>query len=411
MIVAGGVRLYCLSGKDGTEEWRYQAGSLIVSSPAVGDADGDGAPEVVFGAGQDLVCLNALAGHFKWRYGTSGHVYSSPALGSRSRSEPFRRDWPMFRHDPQRTGFYGYQLGPLGVYVGSDDGNLHLVDGRTGRRIDCFAVQFPDLVIQSGNHGSLKFLSSPSLADLDGNGTLEAVFTLVDRVWAVEDLGSTRATRAEPASQTGRRETAKKNTAPVRNSFALAQVAHTGGWNPTIPVPAKLLEELTKRAKLDVVPEMVPVSLRDDDVTRFPFLYITGHEEVKLTDEEVGKLKGHLERGGFLLAEACCNAEPFHRSVRAIAVRIFGENGIAKLAADHPLFSKVYPMQSVRIGGVAAAPEFEGAAARGRLAFLLTRQDYACSWGGASCSSGCRGVAGEDSYRMMTNIVVTALTE
>ena len=411
MIVPIGSTVVSLSGANGKEEWKYAAKGWVASSPAVGDVDGDGNMDVVFGEGQDVVCLNAYTGKVRWRYATGASVYSSPALGSRHRSEPFRRDWPMFRHDAARTGFYGFAPGPLGIYIGSDDGYLHLIDGKSGERIDRYAVKFPDLIIVRSNYGPLKFLSSPSLADLDGNGTLEAVFSLVDRVWAVEDIASTIPMKEEPKPVTGKIETAKKNLTSPRNAFALAQVIHSGGWNPGVPIASKMLEELTKRAKLEVLPEMTPVSLRDDDVTRFPFLYLTGHDDVRLGDEEIRTLKGHLERGGFMFAEACCNSAGFEKSARALAAKLFGEGKLAKVPPSHPIFSKVYPIKAVSVKGVATAPAFEGVEVNGRLVFLFTAQDYGCSWGNTCCTSGCSGVAQEDSYRMMTNIAVQALTE
>lgn len=406
-----GKTVVSINGGNGKTDWTYEAQGAVVSSPAIGDVDGDNNPDVIFGSHKDVVCLNAYSGKEKWKTGTGALVYSSPALGSRHRSERYRRDWPMYRHDAQRTGFYGFQTGPLGIYIGSDDGFLHLLDGRNGERIDRYAIKFPDLIIVQRNYGPLRFLSSPSLADIDGNGTLEAVFTLVDRVWAVEDIASTIPIKEEKKPETGRIETAKKNTASPRNAFSLAQVIHTGGWNPGVPQPSKMLEELTRRAKLDVMPEMTPVSLRDDDVTRFPFLYMTGHDEAKLNDEELRKLKGHLDRGGFLFAEACCNAPAFDKSMRAIVQKLFGDK-LARIALTHPIYSKVYPIKTVGMkGGTPVEPDLEGVEVNGRLVLVYTRTDYGCSWGNPCCTSECRGVAQEDSYRVMTNVAVYALTE
>jgi len=411
VIAAAGNTMRCFDGQTGKEVWSYSSGAFIASSPAVGDVDGDGGPDVVFGDGRDIVCLNAYNGKRKWKLETGGAVYSSPALADRGTPRPHRLEWPMYRHDAARTGFYGFLRGPLAVYIGSDDGFLHVLDGRTGERIDKFSVKFPDLIIVSGSHGSLKFMSSPSVADIDGNGTLEVVFTLVDRVWCLEDRASAVARpRDESAVSKRALEPVKKNTAATRNHFAMAQVVHTGGWNPPVPVHEKLLEELAKRANLTAMNEMVPVSLRDDDVARFPFLYLTGHEALTFGDDELKRLRGHLERGGLLFAEACCNAEPFERSARAIAEKL-SMGPLERLRNDHPIFTKVYDLREMKVARKGVPVEFWGIVRNGRVVFLFTNIDFGCSWGNTCCSSGCTGVSSEDSYRMLTNIVVYSLLE
>ncbi len=403
--------VYCLAGGNGRQVWKYATASVVASSPAIGDVDGDGTPEVVFGDGRELVCLNAFTGKREWACEVGGMVYSSPALADRSVNRPHRLEWPMFRHDAARTGFYGFQRGPLGIYVGSDAGFLHLIDGKSGQEIDKFAIKFPDLVIVQGNHGALRFMSSPSIADLDGNGTLEAVFTLVDRVWCVEDTASNVVRPKEdlPPVQLGV-ESTRRNVTPTKNHFALAQVVHAGGWNPQVPMHQKLLEELTKRANMSVLEEMVPVSLRDDDVSRFPFLYMTGHEAVAFHDEEVKRLQGHLDRGAFVFAEACCNSEAFEKSVRTLAAKL-SSTPLARVKADHPIFNRVYDIKEVTLKGKPVAPEFHALERKGRIVFLFTNHDYGCSWGNPCCTSGCSGVTSEDSYRMMTNMIAYALLE
>ena len=97
--------------------------------------------------------------------------------------------------------------------------------------------------------------------------------------------------------------------------------------------------------------------------------------------------------------------------MRAIAAKIFGDGKLVKVPLSHPMFSKVYPIKSVVCKGAAVEPEFEGVEVNGRLIFVFTKQDYGCSWGATCCTSGCSGVAQEDSYKVVTNIVVYALTE
>ncbi len=411
IITGAGNELRCLSGADGRVLWTYTSTGMIASSPAIGDVDGDGAPEVVFGDGRGLTCLNAFNGKKEWRFETQGNVYCSPALADRSSSGARRLEWPMARHDAARTGFYGYQRGPLAVYFGADDGYLRVVDGRTGTEIDSMFIKFPDLVIQSGNHGALPFMSSPAVADIDGNGTLEIAFTLVDRVWCIEDKMSNVPRYKQPLPPSNLTvEGTKRNTAPSKNNFALAQVIHPGGWNPTVPVHQKLLDELTKRANLTVMNEMAPVSLRDDDITRYPFLYVTGHEAAVFIDSEIARLKGHLERGGFMFAEACCNAEGFEKSIRLLAEKL-AMGTFDRIPNDHPIITRVYDMRTITLKGKKVAPEFWALKRNDRIVLLFTNHDHGCSWGNPCCTSGCSGVASEDSYRMMTNIVAYALLE
>ncbi len=74
-------RLYCIDGSGSLTLWRYQATSAITSSPSVGDLSVDGSPEVVFGSVDGRIfCVNCFNGTLAWRYTTRGTVHGSPAL-------------------------------------------------------------------------------------------------------------------------------------------------------------------------------------------------------------------------------------------------------------------------------------------------------------------------------------------
>ncbi|MBI2169542.1 MAG: VCBS repeat-containing protein [Actinobacteria bacterium] len=76
------------------ERWRRGFGEIIVSSPAIGNIDGDSTPEVVFGTGdffhtaasREVWALNAESGSTVsgWPQSTGGEGWSSPALGDLS---------------------------------------------------------------------------------------------------------------------------------------------------------------------------------------------------------------------------------------------------------------------------------------------------------------------------------------
>ena len=62
--------------------WNYTTGGDVISSPALGDLDGDGKLEVLIGSSDSKIyALNGEDGTQVWNYPTGGAIYSSPALG------------------------------------------------------------------------------------------------------------------------------------------------------------------------------------------------------------------------------------------------------------------------------------------------------------------------------------------
>ncbi|MDD5779013.1 MAG: PQQ-binding-like beta-propeller repeat protein, partial [Candidatus Thermoplasmatota archaeon] len=156
--------LYCLDGKTSVRQWRYKTGGAIYSSPAIGDVDGDGQVEIVFASLDGTIYCLSRFGIPKWKYTTGAPIYSSPALaadGSVSASP-----WPMFRHDCARTGVYTDPVSSgerLFILIGSDDGYLYKLNGN-GTLHSRFLTTGP-------------VHTSPSIADIDGDGFLEIPFS------------------------------------------------------------------------------------------------------------------------------------------------------------------------------------------------------------------------------------------
>ena len=71
--------LYCL-GSRGEEKWCFMAGDWIESAPVLGDVDGDGEIEVIFGAANGNVYCLSSRGALKWTFPTKKRIAASPTL-------------------------------------------------------------------------------------------------------------------------------------------------------------------------------------------------------------------------------------------------------------------------------------------------------------------------------------------
>ncbi|MDP9402319.1 MAG: VCBS repeat-containing protein, partial [Actinomycetota bacterium] len=183
--------------------WEFRVNEIVRSSPAVGDIDGDGRPEIVFGTGDfwvrqaggasDATKVFALNpnGSLKWVRETGGYTLASPtladidgngvldvAIGTFEGPNPGRvfalrggdgADLPNY---PRASGG-GVVLGSISTADLDGDGGQDLLvptgaavfaySGKTGQRL--FGLE----------EGKVAFQNSPLVADVDGNGLLDII--------------------------------------------------------------------------------------------------------------------------------------------------------------------------------------------------------------------------------------------
>jgi hypothetical protein len=193
-VVIGSVdgKVYCLQwdGIVGTVEWTYNTGSPIYSSAAIGDIDNDGNLEIVDASSNGDIFALDTSGMLEWIYSTGSYIVSSPALANRFCTNTYDAEWPMFRHDKERTGYYGSGSSSFGldIYIGAYDHYLYLIDGGGG------GWSGGTLIDRFLTYGHL--YTSPSVADVDGDKKLEIVFYDAEpghdghyTYWCIEDCG------------------------------------------------------------------------------------------------------------------------------------------------------------------------------------------------------------------------------
>jgi hypothetical protein len=81
------------------------------------------------------------------------------------------------------------------------------------------------------------------------------------------------------------------------------------------------------------------VSIMDDNLFRYPFLFATGHGIVKFSDEERERLRTYLANGGFLFLN---DSYGMDKNLRKEIAKLFPERELVELPFDHPIYHSYY---------------------------------------------------------------------
>ncbi len=112
-----------------------------------------------------------------------------------------------------------------------------------------------------------------------------------------------------------------------------------GDWYANPSSLPNLLDAIRSRTGLRVAQEERVVTLRDDDLWNLPYLYMTGHGNVRFSEEDLVTLRRWLRQGGFLPADDNYGMdESFRREI----ARLFPGEDMVEVPLDHPVYHLVY---------------------------------------------------------------------
>ncbi|MGB9561716.1 MAG: DUF4159 domain-containing protein, partial [bacterium] len=75
------------------------------------------------------------------------------------------------------------------------------------------------------------------------------------------------------------------------------------------------------------------------DLFNYPILWMTGHGNVRFTDDDLENLRTYLTSGGFLWADDCYGMD---KSFRREMKRLFPDNELVELPFNHPIYHSFY---------------------------------------------------------------------
>jgi hypothetical protein len=123
----------------------------------------------------------------------------------------------------------------------------------------------------------------------------------------------------------------------------IARLKYSGGgdWYSDPSSIPNWLKEFEKRTGVMTQNEEKVVSLFDEDLRAYPFLYLTGHGDVRATPDELKILRDYLESGGFLYADDNYGLD---KSFRTLVRQLFPEKELERLPNSHPIYHVFYDL-------------------------------------------------------------------
>ena len=128
-------------------------------------------------------------------------------------------------------------------------------------------------------------------------------------------------------------------------AFSITRIHYGGGgdWYSDPSSLPNLLKFLGENTQISVDEEEVRLRPTDPEFYQYPYLYLTGHGNVRFSAEEVTRLRESLLRGAFLHADDNYGMDA---SFREEIKRVFPNRDFIELPFDHPVFHIFYDFQN-----------------------------------------------------------------
>jgi hypothetical protein len=213
----------------------------------------------------------------------------------------------------------------------------------------------------------------------------------------------------------------------ARGPIRIAKLLHGGGCNDAPGALANLLRAASQgELKLRISTTQQDLRASDPQLRRYLLAFMHGRHDFRFTPAEQTELRGYLEDGGTLLADAICGSKEFAEAFRRELAVVLPDAKLQRIPITHPLFSERaggFDIHRVsrREPAVEAAgqplrsrvrevePELEGIEIDGRLAVIFSPFDISCALEQHEALQ-CRGYTQQDAARIALNVLMYALT-
>lgn len=139
------------------------------------------------------------------------------------------------------------------------------------------------------------------------------------------------------------------------HAMTIARLKYEGGgdWYSDPESLPELLAFVRTNTLLDVAPREEVVELTSDNLHMFPYVYLTGHGNVRISPDEAIRLRRYLEQGGFLHVDDNYGLDAH---IRREMKKVFPDREFVELPFSH----EIYHTQFEFPGGLPKIHEHDG---------------------------------------------------
>ncbi len=194
--------------------------------------------------------------------------------------------------------------------------------------------------------------------------------------------------------------------------FSIARLKYGGGgdWYGNQSSIYNLLQYLSRNTNVDVNMVEHRADVSKDDIFNFPYIFMTGHGNIRFSDSEAERLRKYLTGGGFLHADDNYGMDEYFRREMK---KVFPDKEWIELPFNHEIYNIHFSFPR----GIPKIHEHAGGPGRGlalfhegrMVAFYSLNTDLSDGWEDADVHNNPQHLR-ESALKMGVNIILYVLT-
>lgn len=164
----------------------------------------------------------------------------------------------------------------------------------------------------------------------------------------------------------------------------IARLKYSGGgdWYSDPTALPRLISFANERLGTRIASEEATVEPGSPEIFNYPFLFMTGHGNVKFSNQEARNLRKYMKSGGFLHIDDNYGMDQY---IRTELKKVFPNKELVELPFDHPIYHQQYDFENglpaVHKHDKDKPPQGFGIRHEGRLVLFYSYQsDLADGW-------------------------------